>query len=137
MGTWVTVNSDIKIDSNFGDISIKGGDLELNKKKKNILTDVIIERFKTNYNDFILSPDYGADLEKFIGRGIDVKLLEEVKTSLRYSLTYDDFISNNELDLVLIVLNNSLKIYVYIQIDGKEDEAVVIANYTKEGITFD
>lgn len=135
MGTWSTITTDLKMDSNYGDFEIIGGDIFLNKNKKEILKDVIIERFKTSSNDFILNPEYGADLERYLGKGIDQRLKESLLTSFKYSLTYDGFIDNNELDIVIIQVKNQFNIFVYITINN-EQERVIEAIYNKEGISF-
>lgn len=136
MGFWSSVTTDIKINSTYGDIEIVGGDLVLNKNTQQILKDVIIERFKTNSNDFLLYPDYGADLDSYLGKGIDLKLLEDITTSLRYSLTYDNYLNNNEVSVVGLLLNNSIKLYVYVVINEQEVK-IVTATYNKEGLSFD
>lgn len=135
MGLWSSVTSDIKIDSQYGDIEIYGGDIILTKKNKEILKHTIIDRFKTSFNDYVLFPNYGANLEVFIGRGIDSKLAEDLKTAFRYALTYDNFIENSELDILPIILGDSIKMYTYITIE--EDEIAIEATYNKEGLSFD
>ena len=135
MGLWSTVTSDIKIDSQYGDIEIYGGDIILSKRNKEILKHTIIDRFKTSFNDYLLSPDYGANLEVFLGRGIDNKLAEDLHTAFRYSLTYDSFVENSELDIVPLIVNNSIKMYTYVS--TAEEDVSIIATYNKEGLSFD
>lgn len=135
MGLWSTVTSDIKIDSQYGDIEIYGGDLVLTKRNKEILKHTIIDRFKTSFNDYLLFPDYGANLEVFIGRGIDNKLAEDLHTAFRYALTYDNFIENSELEILPIILNNSIKMYTYI--NTETEDVSIVATYDKEGLSFD
>lgn len=136
MSIWKNISSDINIDAAYGDIAIRSKEIVFNKSKRDLLKDVVLERFKTDQYDFIINPEYGADLGRFKGRGIDTRLAEELKTALRYSLTYDDFISSQELDIVPLVLTNTIKLYVYVKIDGVT-ENIATAVYTSEGLRFD
>lgn len=136
MGFWVNVKTDLKINPLFGDFEINGNDIVINRQSKSILRDTIIERFKTNFNDFVLNPNYGANLERFLGRGISSPLVQEIITSFRYSLTYDNFVSNGELDIVPVVIDNIVRLYVYIIINNKE-ELILQVFYQDGGLSFD
>ncbi len=136
MGYWSTINRDIKLDSNYGDFEINGGDLVFVQNKIEILKNVIIERFKTNNNDFKLNPNYGADLERYIGKGVDHKVKESIETSFRYALTYDGLLDSDEIDIVIIQLQNILKIYIYVRVED-EQVRVVEATYNQEEFSFD
>lgn len=135
MGFWSTLKSDIKIDPLYGDIEITGGDLVLSKKRKEILIHTIIDRYKTSFNDYLLSPNYGANLEVFIGRGIDNRLMEDIQTAFRYSLTYDNFVDSNELEIIVIKIDNTIKIYTYV--NTEQEEIAITTTYSKEGLSFD
>lgn len=136
MGFWINIETDLKVDPLFGDFEIRGNDIAVNRSNKSILKDTIIERFKTSFNDFILNPNYGANLNRFLGRGISKPLADELVTSFRYSLTYDNYVSNDELDIIPVILDNSIQIYVYIIIDNKE-ELIQQVFYNSEGLSFD
>lgn len=136
MGLWTNLKSDLKFNSDYGDYEIDGGDLLLSKSPLSICKNTIIERYKTNYGDFILNPEYGGGLEDFIGKGISKKLVEDLITRLRYTLTFDDFLTNNELKIIPIILENEVKLFVYLIVDG-EDIDLITVNYNEEGITFD
>lgn len=135
MSYWNSVKTDLKIDSNYGDFEIVGNDIYMTRSSKEILKHTIIERFKTNLNDFNLNPNYGAHLEDFIGRGIDEKLAEDIVTRFRYSLTYDNYLSNNELEILSVVIEHTIKLYVYIS--TLSEEIQIIVTYDREGINFD
>lgn len=135
MSYWNNVKTDLKIDSNYGDFEIVGNDIYMTRSSKEILKHTVIERFKTNLNDFNLNPNYGASLEDFIGRGIDERLAEDVVTRFRYSLTYDNFLSNNELEILSVVMGNTIKIHTYISTLAEEIQ--IIVTYDREGINFD
>lgn len=136
MGIWNNIKSDIKVNSEYGDFEILGGDLVLSKNSKEISKNLIIERFKTNLNDFQLNPTYGANLDEYLGRGISNKLIEEIVTRLRFTLTYDNFFNNSDIEILPIVLDkNSIQIRVYLVTN--EDEALVSVTYNEGEFSFD
>ena len=139
MGNWSLYSKDLKMNSLYGDLEINASDIVFNTKKVSILKNTIIERYKTNVGDCILNPDYGSNVEEYIGRGIDSDLLESIRTSFRYSLTFDNFIDNSELQIVPIqISSNTLKIYTYISTTESDDEIVITTTYNlEEGFSFD
>lgn len=135
MSLWSSLTTDIKIDSLYGDIEIYGGDIVLSKKRKEILINTVIDRYKTSFNDYLLLPNYGANLDIFIGRGIDNKLIEDIKTTFRYALTYDNFVDNTELEIIAVKIDNTIEIHTYITTD--QEEVAITATYSREGLSFD
>lgn len=136
MSIWNSIKSDIKINSEYGDIEILGGDLVLSKTNKEIAKHVIIERFKTNLNDFQLNPNYGANLEEYLGRGINNKLIEEIVTRLRFILTYDNYFNSSEIELLPVILDkNSIKIMLYLT--TSENDPMVAITYNEGEFSFD
>lgn len=118
MAIWYLVSRDLKIDADYGDFELVNSDIKLSQKSIDILYDTVIERYKTNLNDFALNPDYGADIERFIGSGIDKVLCDNIIASLRYSLTYDNFIDSNSLEIIPIILDHTIRLFTYIQTNG-------------------
>ena len=133
MAIWNTVKKDIKMNSLYGDMEFKNNDMVMSSRSSEILRHTAIERYKTNLNDFSLNPYYGADIERFIGKGIDSDLISSIVASLRYSLTYDDFIDNRSLEIVPVIINqNDLKLYTYIKSGDSDIE--ITATYNNDGV---
>ena len=99
---------------NGRNFEISNNDIVTERNQLVILKNVIIERYKTNFNDFILKPNYGANLDRFIGKGMDKDMIENIVFSLKKSLTYDNFINVNDIEIIPIVLPNMLRIFTYI-----------------------
>lgn len=131
--TWRDNRRDLKIDSQYGDFSITNNDLVCTRNNLDNLKDVVIERYKTNAKDFLLVPTYGANLERFIGKGIDQSLINNIVTNLKYSLTYDKFVNLNELEIIPIILNDKLRLFTYITIGDNKLAVESIYDY-KEGV---
>lgn len=110
---------DILIDPQYGDFIINT-DVKY-VRGKTVLLNTILERLNTNHGDFRLEPDSGADLERFIGAGIDSKLISNMKLSIQYSLTRDNLISSSDIEiLALQVSNNNVIFRIIVTIDGSE-----------------
>ena len=84
MPIWKTSSRDLKVDPLYGDFELDNNDIKLIKKPIDILKDTVIERYKTNIGDFRLNMAYGANLDRYIGQGIDTNLVENIITSFRY-----------------------------------------------------
>ena len=125
MGLWSFLKKDFKVDSNFGDFEIENNDLKVTRNAVEIMRDTVIERYKTNFQDFVLNPNYGANLQRFLGSGIDNNLSDSLVASFKYSLTYDGFLALNELRIIPIILGNSIKLFTYISTSSGNLELVV------------
>lgn len=132
MSIWNGISKDIKVDANYGDIELLNNDIRVTNSTKDICKDTVIERYKTNLNDFVLNPNYGADLEKNIGKGIDNNLSSSLVASLRYSLTYDNFIDANNLSIVPLIIGNEIKLYTYIRVGTTTLE--ITSSYDGNGV---
>lgn len=134
LSRWSMSNKDLKINSFYGDLDFLDGDLSLTNSNIEILKDVVTERLKTNFNDFILNPTYGANLDGYLGKGIDNALIKELKFSIKRCLTFDGFISSDNLDVLEIELENSLKILLYVS--ANEGDIMIETNYDYEQGSF-
>lgn len=132
MSIWSGINRDIRVDANYGDIEFSNNDVSVTNDTRLICRDTIIERYRTNMNDFALNPEYGADLEKNIGKGIDLKLCNSLVASLRYALTYDNFIDATQLTIVPLIIMNEIKLYTYIQVGSTTLE--ITSTYDGNGV---
>ena len=125
MGYWSFLKKEIKVDSNFGDFELENNDLKTTRNPTEVLVDTVIERYKTNYKDFILNPNYGANLQQYLGKGVNHALADSIVTSFKYILTYDNFLSLTEVRITPIILGNSIKLFTYISVANGELELVV------------
>lgn len=120
------MNTDLYIDSNYGDFVITN-DIEKISGKANLLN-IVNERIKTTYNDFRLVPNSGADLDRFIGATIDQELIDDMCLSIESSLTYDGLLSSSAIEIIPIRLNES-RIYFRVAIKTVEGKIEVSTMY--------
>lgn len=50
-------------------------------------------RIKSSQNDWYFDPEYGANLDRYIGQIINPGLIEAIAQSIRSALTHDDFLT--------------------------------------------
>lgn len=125
---------DIKINNTYGDILIEGNDLLLVSGKE-VIRSAAIERLKTNFNDFVFHPNEGANLDSFIGMGIDSTLSTIVSNRILDALTFDGLISRNSV-LMLPVLNGN-SIFIRIVISYNDEEIILNTNYSEGELEID
>lgn len=64
-------------------------------------------RIKSSQNDWYFDPEYGANLDRYVGQMINPSLIQAINESIRFALTYDDFLSlsNFSVDVQQIGIN--------------------------------
>lgn len=128
-----TYTKDLFVDGTYGDFVLNGDvrtiqDLDLIKNTAN-------ERIKTNFNDFRLFPTIGADIDRFIGKPVDTKMVSDIKLSIILSLTYDNFLNKNEIEVLHYRLDEySIYFRTVLTIQNKE---LIIENTFKSELVHD
>lgn len=105
--------TDLNIDSNYGDFVFRGDIQSIADRK--VLEHLINERVKTNFGDFRLNIEHGADIERFVGAAINDQLIEDIKTSLISSLTYDGLLPPQNITIAPLRVGNN-RVYFRIMI---------------------
>jgi len=128
-----TYTKDLFVDGVYGDFILNGDvrtiqDLPLIKH-------IASERIKTNFNDFRLLPNIGADIDRFIGKPIDSKMIADIKLSIIVALTYDNFLVKNEIEVLHYRLDEySIYFRTVLTIQNKE---LIIENTFKSELVHD
>lgn len=127
---------DLNIDSTFGDFTIQGDIQTISDTE--VLTNLIQERVKTNFGEFRLNIEHGADIDRFIGVAISKDLIEDIKVSIISSLTYDGFIPTQDIDVIPLQIGlNRVYIRVIVKNPYNGKEIVVGTLYNNEVINND
>ena len=110
----------------FGDIELENEDLKINWNLKAILQ-ILADFLKSNYGDYMFHERFGANYDRFIGKGIDDTLVREVVSSIKYDITSLDIIPSRLLNVyglanghvleVRIILAESEDYTIYLNID--------------------
>lgn len=120
---------DLFFNSEYGDL-IFDNDFKYVKDIDYYLN-IVRERLKTNVNDFRLQPTSGTDLERFNGSGIDKKLLTSMKTAIEYSLTFDNFLNIEDIEVLIIQTENN-SVYIRVILTTPYGNASTDLTYTTE-----
>ena len=97
---------DIKFNTMFGDFSFKN-DIEL-VYGNSLKEEYVLDRIKSGYMSYRLNENYGADLDTYIGKGITADLITTIERSINYSLTYDGYISDQDLSIIILETDTEL-----------------------------
>lgn len=109
---------DIKFNTMFGDFSFKN-DIEL--VYGNLLKEeYVLDRIKSGYMSYRLNENYGADLDTYIGKGITADLITTIERSINYSLTYDGYISDQDLSIIILETDKQNELYIRVVIQGSD-----------------
>jgi len=108
-------NTDIEFDR-YGDMSFVGNDLSFVFTDIDYLYQNVIDRLISNFGDYLLYEDYGANMSSYIGSNTNTELEAKIVDSIRRSLTKDNFIKTELIDIVTMLDHNS--ILIKIQIGG-------------------
>ena len=67
-----------------------------------------------------LNENYGADLDTYIGKGITADLITTIERSINYSLTYDGYISDQDLSIIILETDKQNELYIRVVIQGSD-----------------
>lgn len=109
---------DIKFNTMFGDFSFKN-DIEL-VHGNSLKEEYVLDRIKSGYMSYRLNENYGADLDTYIGKGITADLITTIERSINYSLTYDGYISDQDLSIIILETDKQNELYIRIVIQGSD-----------------
>ena len=109
---------DIKFNTMFGDFSFKN-DIEL-VYGNSLKEEYVLDRIKSGYMSYRLNENYGADLDTYIGKGITADLITNIERSITYSLTYDGYISDQDLSIIILETDKQNELYIRVVIQGSD-----------------
>lgn len=105
---------DIRFNPAYGDIEISEKDINVSFNTSEIALQRILVALKTNFKDYELSPYYGADIDKFIGQGIDKKLAEDIKKTIERTVLDENILDTRQINIPYIIRKNSIEFRIII-----------------------
>lgn len=93
------MSSDIEFDR-YGDMSFLGNDISTIGHRLDFVYQNVIDRLMTNFGDYYLYPNFGANTSSYIGKTNDAELEVKVTNAIRRALTHDEFILSDSLTIV-------------------------------------
>ncbi|RLA68527.1 MAG: hypothetical protein DRQ78_00125 [Epsilonproteobacteria bacterium] len=118
-------DTDIEFDR-YGDMSFVGNDISILMNDIDYIYQNVIDRLITNFNDYFLYKNLGANLSSFIGLRNSGELEDSVKESIRRSLTKDGFISGQHIAIASMREKDSILLKVQIGSGNGISETIII-----------
>lgn len=95
------IDKDIKFDR-YGDISFIGNDLDTLSEYRDIVYQNVIDRLITNFGDYELAPNYGADLSSFKGKNVLSGIEDKIRSNIIKALIADNFLDLGQINVIAI-----------------------------------
>lgn len=133
---WSKYNKDISFDE-FGDIDILTGDIATISSKEEILVQNVMDRIKSSQGDYRLFPLIGSGIVKKIGSIASISLENEIENRIRQSLTYDGFLTSQEVKVACLIEGDTAVIGIQLVVPqlSKDVHIPVFFNLTT-GVVF-
>lgn len=101
----ISENGELLIDSE-GQIKIREDD--------DLIKQTAMNRIKSVSDNWFNSLNC-ADLEQFIGKARSFDTIKEIEDAIMHSLTFDDFLNNDEIFFAKKIMNNEIQVIVFIR----------------------
>lgn len=99
----------INFNDGFGDISFKNGDIDIVRDRDRTDILFLIKYFKTSYDDIEVTPEFGLDIDHYIGKPIDTGLAETLKSRIQKALiTNKIIIRETDAEVLYIIKKNTI-----------------------------
>lgn len=109
------ITKDIKFDR-YGDISFLGNDINTLSSEQDIFYQNIMDRLISNFDDYRLYPELGANISGEIGSKVSPELETRIKNNIVAALTFDNFLEKR--DFLVITFSRRDKVYIKITVFG-------------------
>lgn len=107
----------INFHPSYGDIVLKNNDLLMVNNREEDSLQNIIQVLRTNYGDYLLNPNYGADLDRFIGQPVSKTLASTISKSIEMSIRDANVVPYHvKIQVPYVIRKNT--IYYRIMIEG-------------------
>lgn len=127
---------DINFNIAYGDISFTHGKIDMLIKESPIVLQKIIQVLKTNFEDYKHFPEYGANIEEFIGEPIDKNLADRIQGVVLSVINSEDVLpSLNKFNLPYVIQKNTILFrlivddYISLKLDFEKDKGFKLEDY--------
>ncbi len=109
---------DIKFNTKHGDFSFRN-DIEM-IVGDNLKKETILDRVKSGYMSYRLNENYGANINRHVGKGITESLISSIEQSIVYALTYDSYLALQDLKVLVLTTDKPNELYIRIIVQGSD-----------------
>ena len=117
----------------FGDIELEYEDLKVNWNMAAIMQ-ILADFLKSNYGDYMFYERYGANYDRFIGKGIDNTLVREVTNSITNDIKSLDIIPSRLFKVYGLAVGNVIEVRIIL---AESDDYTIYLNIdTVKGVSI-
>ena len=117
----------------FGDIELENEDLKINWNMKAIMQ-IIADFLKSNYGDYMFFEKYGANYDRFIGKGIDYGLVRDIVSTITNDIKALDVLPSRLFKVYGLAEGNIIEIRIII---AEVDDYTIYLNIdTVKGVSI-
>ncbi len=117
----------------FGDIELENEDLKINWNMKAIMQ-IIADFLKSNYGDYMFFEKYGANYDRFIGKGIDDGLVRDIVSTITNDIKALDVLPSRLFKVYGLAEGNIIEIRIII---AEVDDYTIYLNIdTVKGVSI-
>ncbi len=117
----------------FGDIELENEDLKINWNMKAIMQ-IIADFLKSNYGDYMFFEKYGANYDRFIGKGIDDGLVRDIVSTITNDIKALDVLPSRLFKVYGLAEGNVIEIRIII---AEVDDYTIYLNIdTVKGVSI-
>lgn len=117
-----------------GDFEISFNDLKTVKGNEQVRIHALQDYLRSNFKDYALTPNLGADLDRFIGRGIDQFLQRELEVYIKSAIVNSTLYTSDEFAVYSLINKNQLVFRIVIT--QMADEIIQMSYTTSGGFSF-
>ena len=118
-----------------GDFEISNNDIMVITGNMKVRIQALKDFLRSNYNDYAYNPNMAANLDVFIGRGIDENLKAEFDDYLKRGIIASKLFEASEFNVYSVISGSTLVFRIILR--EAEDEIIQITYSTALGVTID
>lgn len=117
-----------------GDFSLENNDIKLIQGSLKVRVQALKDLLKTSFGDYFYIKNLGADLENFIGKGIDQAFQLEVENHIKNVIISSSLFDSSEFNVYSLVDINTIHLRIFLLENTEEEETVDLTYKAEEGI---
>lgn len=96
----------------YGDFTFTGNTIKKLKNAEEVIYQNVYKFIKSNIGDYELEPYYAADLQRHIGKGLDLSVSSDIEKRLRNDIIKQGLVPEQYIDIYSIIDVNTLYLRV-------------------------
>lgn len=108
----------------YGDLRFNYGDVITLQEQGDIFYQNIVNRLVTNFNDYKLSRNFGANLSGYIGSKVTPELEDKVKRRALTCLTTDNLLDKSEISILTLADRDKIFMRINVILGAGQSQAL-------------